>query len=162
MTTKKQMLIDVREPDEFSKEHIHWAINIPMSTIEFGWREKFKAFEDHEIIIFCRSWERAVMVKKIIQHWCGCDVRVYEWGIIGWKWEWKEVLWNSNAPISVMRQVQISMWVVSIIFGLLAYFVSPLFIIGSIWIWAWMTFAWITSNCALATLIWKLPFNQIK
>ncbi len=160
MTNKKTILIDVREPDEYAKEHIEWAINIPMSTIHFGWKEKFKPFEDHQIIVLCESWNRAAMSKKIIENDCKCDVRVYEWGLIWWKEEWKETFWNKWYNIPVMRQVQIAIWVLSLIFGLLAYFVHPSFVFGNIGLWAWLTFAGITWNCMLAMLIAKLPFNN--
>jgi rhodanese-related sulfurtransferase len=36
METNKQIFIDVREPDEYAKEHVEGTINIPMSTIQLG------------------------------------------------------------------------------------------------------------------------------
>lgn len=158
--TKKTIMIDVREPDEYLREHVEWAINIPMSTIEYGWTEKFKTFADHQIIILCESGNRAEMCRQIIKHNCECDVRVFEWGLVNWREQWKKTFWNSNGPIPMMRQVQIAAGSMVVIFTLLTFFVSPYFLLWTLFVWSGLTFAGISGTCLLAKIIGLLPYNK--
>jgi rhodanese-related sulfurtransferase len=67
---------------------------------------------------------------------------------------------NKNAPISLMRQVQIVAG--SLVFAgtMLGVFVAPGFLILSGFVGAGLIFAGVTDTCAMANLLAKLPYNQ--
>jgi len=67
---------------------------------------------------------------------------------------------NKNAPISIMRQVQIVAGSLVLIGTLLGVFVSPKFLFLSGFVGAGLLFAGITNTCAMAQLLAKLPYNQ--
>jgi hypothetical protein len=67
---------------------------------------------------------------------------------------------NRNAPLSLMRQVQIVTGSLIVTGTLLGAFVSPWFLILSGFVGTGLLFAGITNTCALAMLLAKLPFNQ--
>ena len=160
----KQVIIDIREVDEYKREHVSGSVNIPMSTFESWGLEKFKKYADNEVIILCRSGSRAHISKELIKRNCKCNVRVYEWWLIEWKKEGKDVIeWNTQNNsfyIPILRQVQIIVWFIVVISSLLAYFVNINFIFIALFVWGGLTFAWLTWTCALAVVVGKLPFNK--
>ncbi|MCD5380852.1 DUF2892 domain-containing protein [Candidatus Gracilibacteria bacterium] len=131
-----------------------------MSTIHYGGKEKFKPFEDHQIIVLCQSGNRAAMSKKIIENDCSCNVRVYEGGLLGWKGEGKETFGSKGSAIPLMRQVQVIVGFLVLTFGFLTYFVNSNFVFGAMAVAGGLFFAGLTGNCLLASLIGKLPYNN--
>jgi apolipoprotein N-acyltransferase len=59
-----------------------------------------------------------------------------------------------------MRQVQVVVGSLSILFGLLTYFAHPSFIIWNIFVWSGLLFAWLSWTCFLASVLAKLPCNK--
>ena len=157
---KETVIIDIREIDEYNAEHISWSINIPMSSFDNWWRELLRKYKWKELVILCRSWWRAKISEEIIKEECNCNVRVYEWWIIKWKEKWNKVKQIKKNHLPILRQVQVTVWLLIIVFWLLAYFISNIFIILSIFIWSWLLYAWITWSCMLASIIAKLPHNK--
>lgn len=63
----QRIIIDVREPDEFTKGHVQGAINVPPSDIMQG-SEELKDFpKDTEIILYCVSGSRSNVSKQILE-----------------------------------------------------------------------------------------------
>jgi len=61
------LIVDVRTPQEFQMGHYPEAINIPLQTVQanisgFGSPEQ-------EIIVYCRSGNRSVHAKRILNHY---------------------------------------------------------------------------------------------
>lgn len=62
-----RIIVDVREPDEYTKGHIKGAINIPPSDILAG-ADKLKGVQkDTEIILYCLSGSRSNASIKILE-----------------------------------------------------------------------------------------------
>ncbi len=57
----KRIIIDVREPREFSQSHVVGAVNIPLSNINNLSQYLPNANFDDELILYCRSGGRAEM-----------------------------------------------------------------------------------------------------
>lgn len=55
----KTVIIDVREPDEFSNGHVEGAINIPPSKLLEGAKELKDTPKDTPLILYCRSGSRS-------------------------------------------------------------------------------------------------------
>jgi rhodanese-related sulfurtransferase len=68
------LLIDIREPYEFSAMHIDGSINVPRgileSACEFNYEETVPALaggRDKDIIVICRSGLRSVLASYVMQ-----------------------------------------------------------------------------------------------
>lgn len=62
----KRFIIDVREPHEFSQNHVVGAINIPLSNIDKVSQYLPDVNFDDELILYCRSGGRAEMACRSI------------------------------------------------------------------------------------------------
>jgi rhodanese-related sulfurtransferase len=80
---QKALFIDVREKDEFEKEHIADAVNMPVSTLNDAQvKQKDKA---KPIIIVCASGQRARAAVKQLKAKGFSDLYVLKGGINEWK-----------------------------------------------------------------------------
>lgn len=61
-----RLIIDVREPAEYSSGHVEEAINIPVSQLRAGSQELRDVAKDTEIITYCRSGHRAGVAANIL------------------------------------------------------------------------------------------------
>ncbi len=59
------LLVDVRTSGEFSGSHIKGAINLPVSSISIGIKNKAKT-KTKSIIVYCHSGARSGTAKKIL------------------------------------------------------------------------------------------------
>ena len=62
-----QIIIDVREPNEFQLSHVAGAINIPASSFLAGRPAILGVAKDTPIVVYCRSGSRASGAKKILE-----------------------------------------------------------------------------------------------
>jgi rhodanese-related sulfurtransferase len=149
-------LIDVREPSEYASEHIPGAKLVPLS--------KFDSSEipntHKKLILHCQSGHRSAQAAKKLLANGFEQVTHLQGGISAWKQAGYPTQVNKNAPISLMRQVQIVAGSLVLLGTLLGAFISPWFLILSGFVGAGLTFAGITGNCGLAMLLAKLPYNQ--
>lgn len=64
------LIVDVREPGEFSKGHLKDAINVPRGVLEFrtdpGYPESIQSLSDRssKIILYCRSGARSALAAQ--------------------------------------------------------------------------------------------------
>jgi phage shock protein E len=63
------IVIDVREPDEYSSGHVDGAINLPSSKLSASEDELKDVTKDARIIVYCRSGNRANAAQEIIRGW---------------------------------------------------------------------------------------------
>ena len=54
-----QIVIDVREPDEYAEGHVEGAVNIPLSVLPSSPEELTRIPKDAEVVVYCRSGARA-------------------------------------------------------------------------------------------------------
>jgi hypothetical protein len=83
-------------------------------------------------------------------------------GLNAWKQAGLPLKRQSNAPISLMRQVHIvagSLVVTGILLGSL---VTPGFFVLSGLVGCGLLFSGISDNCMMANLLAKLPYNQVQ
>lgn len=90
-TEQKPLILDIREPYEFSTMHIQNAINVPRGILEQSceWDyeetvpELVKA-RDKPIIVVCRSGNRSVLAAYTMQQLGYQDVKSLKTGLKGW------------------------------------------------------------------------------
>ncbi|HEC74137.1 MAG TPA: rhodanese-like domain-containing protein [Methylophaga aminisulfidivorans] len=80
---QKGKFVDVREPDEFKKEHITDSLNLPLSTIEED-SSKLKNMSQ-PLVIVCASGQRAKGAAKKLQAKGFTEVYVLSGGLGAWK-----------------------------------------------------------------------------
>lgn len=155
----KAVLIDVREPDEFSAEHIVYASSVPLGMVG-SVLKTMQVPSDIKIIMQClkgRRGEQACFVMK------DCDTRDYlniEGGIDAWKSAGLPVIGQGGPKISIFRQVQI---IIGALIGLLILIGMMGLTIGFIiagFLAAALFFAGLTGWCGLAMLLRRMPWNK--
>ena len=64
----KQIVIDVREPEEYKSGHVKGAVNIPPADLLTLAEEKLPGIpKDAAIIVYCRTGSRSQVAKQIME-----------------------------------------------------------------------------------------------
>jgi rhodanese-related sulfurtransferase len=151
------VLIDIRDLDEYAREHILGARLVPLNAID---THDFD--QDHgKIAIFtCQSGRRTqenaatLLGKGFRESYALCG------GLSAWRAAGLPVHVNHKQPIPIMRQVQISAGFLVVLGILLAVTVSPWFAALSAFIGAGLMFAGISGTCAMAAILRRMPWNK--
>lgn len=155
----KAQLFDIREADEFHREHIAGARLAPRAEIKVTDAGNDRA-EATIAIFHCNSGQRTREAADQIRS-CGyLEAYALEGGLSGWKSAGLATELNRKAPISLQRQVQITAGSMVVIGILLAWLVSPWFALLSGFVGAGLVFAGISNTCALARVLALLPYNR--
>ncbi len=87
----KPLLLDIREPDEFSTMHIKDSVNVPRGILEsacdYGYYETIPELvnnRDQEIILICRSGNRSVLAASTMQQMGYNNTASLKTGLKGW------------------------------------------------------------------------------
>lgn len=149
------VIIDIREPGEFAREHIAGAENAPLSTIG-----KAKAHKAGEIVVFhCKTGMRTKANAAQLPAG-GCEAYILEGGIDAWKSAGLGVETDTSQPIEIMRQVHIVAGSLVVIGVLLAVLVHPAFVLLSAFVGAGLLFAGVSGFCGMAKLLGLMPWNR--
>ncbi|NKB18809.1 MAG: rhodanese-like domain-containing protein [Pseudanabaena sp. CRU_2_10] len=150
-------LVDVREPSEYADEHIPGAILFPLSRFDPA---NIPSNPNKTLVLYCRSGKRSGQAaQKLLA--AGFDEVIHlRCGLSDWKEKGLPLKIDKNAPISLIRQVQIVAGSLVAIGTLLGAFVSPSFLILSGFVGAGLMFSGITDTCALGMMLAKMPWNQ--
>lgn len=151
------LLVDVREPGEFEREHIAGAQSLPMSAFDVS-----RLPHDRMIVLCCQSGARSSRALAQLEAAGFSDVAHLDGGLSAWKAAQLTTSIDITQPISIMRQVQIVAGSLALLGALLAWLVSPWFIVLSGFVGAGLMFAGISDTCMMAMLLAKLPYNRPK
>lgn len=81
----QNVLIDVREVDEFAQVHASAAINFPLSTLEpADVAEQLKLSPHHTLYIICRSGARSMKAAHLFYHEGMTKVVNVQGGTLAW------------------------------------------------------------------------------
>ena len=149
------LLIDVREPGEFAREHIAGAQSLPLSALDAS-----RLPRDRKIVLCCQSGARASRALAQLEAAGLHDVARLDGGLGGWKAAHLTTSIDITQPISIMRQVQITAGSLVVLGAVLAALVSPWFILLSGFVGAGLVFAGVSDTCMMAALLSRLPYNQ--
>jgi rhodanese-related sulfurtransferase len=153
----KAEVIDVREPGEYAGEHIPGAKSLPLSKFDL---QKIPNRDNKQVVLYCRSGNRSTQAAQKLFAAGYTEVVHLACGIGSWKEAGFDTIVNENAPISLMRQVQIVAGSLILTGTLLGAFVSPWFLILSGFVGGGLLVAGLTDTCLMARLLAKLPYNQ--
>ncbi|MBD3671755.1 MAG: rhodanese-like domain-containing protein [Gammaproteobacteria bacterium] len=162
---KEQVIIDVRERDEYDAGHVEGSINVPLSSFSSVAPNVLKQLRDKDVTIMCYSGKRAENAYNMAQGFGysqAVDYKVYPGGVKAWIEEGKPVVTSEKPKMSLMRQTQLSMGALVVVFSAMSLFVDPNFGILAAGMGIGMMFAGLTGNCAMANAVSKMPWNKAK
>jgi len=80
------LVLDVREPDEFKSGHLRGAKLIPLGSLA-GKLSEIEKFKDKTVLVYCRSGNRSATAANILCRAGFSDVSNLAGGIIAWQSE---------------------------------------------------------------------------
>lgn len=153
----RAVLIDIRESDEYAREHIPGAHLVPLSGFDAA---DFPNLGDKIAVFHCSSGSRTAQAAPRILGRGFREVYQLSGGLAGWQRAGFETRRNRSMPISLQRQVQIVAGSLVLLGLLLGWLVSPWFVLLSAFVGAGLTFAGLSGTCGLANLLARLPYNR--
>ena len=155
LVRNEALVIDVREPGEFAREHIAGTQSFPLSSFDPS-----RLPRDRRIVLCCQSGARSSRALAQLEAAGLNDIAQLDGGLGAWKAAHLPTSIDITQPISIMRQVQIIAGSLVVLGAVLAAVVSPWFIVLSGFVGAGLMFAGITDTCMMAMLLSKLPYNR--
>ena len=151
-------VVDIRSNDEFDREHIDVAQNVPAEHIN----DEFCYTNDDVLVFSCMSGVRTknctIQLKKLHAK----EVLILDGGLNSWKKAGLNTTKNEKAPLPIVRQVHTIVGFVVVLFSILAVTVNKDFAIVSGLMAAGLLFAGLTGACGLAKILMMLPYNKKK
>ena len=160
-----EIIIDVREKDEYQAERIPNSIHAPLSEFRHIAPGILNSVKDKKIIFMCRSGKRAAIALQEAQNLGFNDIhsyRVFDGGIIAWKQQGKPIASGTGFHLPIMRQVQMIAGLLTAVGSALAYFYSIEWIALSGFVGVGLMVAGSTGFCLMAELLAKAPWNKGK
>ncbi len=151
------LLIDVREPTEFAREHIAGARSAPLSVFDPS-----RLPRDRRIVLCCQSGARSERALAQLEAAGIREVAHLDGGLSAWKAAHLTTSIDVTQPISIMRQVQITADALVAAGAVLSALVSPWFMLLAGFVGAGLVHAGVTDSCMMAQLLAKLPYNRPK
>jgi rhodanese-related sulfurtransferase len=154
-------LIDVREADEYAREHIAGAVLHPLSRFNPA---ALQPKSGQCVVMQCRSGRRSADAAKQALVALGNRAEIYNLtgGIEAWKRASLPVETNRQAPpLGVLQQTQFAIGSMVLAGLALGWFVHPVGYLLSAFMGVGLLFAALSGLCPLASLIARMPWNQI-
>ncbi|MFF0558628.1 rhodanese-like domain-containing protein [Streptomyces sp. NPDC004266] len=150
-------LLDVRTPGEFRTAHIPGSYNVPLNTL-IEHRAELLPHLDGDVVLVCRSGQRAARAEEVLAGAGLPDLRVLEGGVVAWE--------TAGSPVErgperwdMERQVRLVAGSIVLATGLVGVFVPGAHLIGTA-IGAGLTYAALSNSCAMGVLLSRLPYNR--
>ncbi|MGV2978971.1 rhodanese family protein [Camelimonas sp. ID_303_24] len=152
------VLVDIREADEYAREHIPGARSRPLSLAA----SPLSAPDGAAIIFHCRSGMRTASAVDRLANGIlpGRQGYVLEGGLDAWKKAGLPVAADRSQPLEMQRQVQIGAGSLALAGVLLGFLVSPGFFLISGFVGAGLIMAGVTGFCGMARLLKHAPWNR--
>ena len=152
-------LIDIRDADEYAREHIPGAELVPLATLTNG--AALHASPEETIIFHCQAGSRTQNnAARLAQAAAPAQAKLLAGGIQAWKAAGLPVKEDKSQPLPLMRQVQIAAGALILLGVALGYAFSSVFFLLSAFVGAGLTVAGITGFCGMARLLALMPWNR--
>ena len=155
----RAILVDIREADEFARSHITGAQSQPLSTWE---KAHLSVDPDADVIFTCRSGMRTAGACDRLAARIRGDAFVLNGGLDAWAKAGLPVETDADAPMEIMRQVQIAAGSLILIGVILGFLVTPVWFALAGFVGAGLTFAGVSGFCGMARLLMLAPWNRAK
>lgn len=151
------VLVDIREPDEYAREHIPQAQSRPASSLEHA---KLETGQAAQVVFHCKSGGRTNSHAPRLAASTNCEAFILEGGLDAWKRAGFPVAVDRRQPLELMRQVQIAAGSVVVLGVALGALLSPWFYGLSAFAGAGLIVAGATGFCGLARVLQAMPWNR--
>jgi len=150
-------LIDVREPEEYAREHITGARLMPLSVFTL-----LPPAPDRErsAIFYCQSGMRTQGNLAVLKNHGFATTYYIEGGFMGWKRAGLPIV-IQKVPMPMSRQILIAAGVVILTLSLFT-FLTPFFVWLTLLVGANLIFAGYSGICLMAKLLMRMPWNRAK
>jgi rhodanese-related sulfurtransferase len=152
---RDHVALDVRTPVEFGASHVPGFRNLPVTELE---KAEF-AECCKPVVLMCRSGKRAEMAAQKLAGIPG-ELLIINGGIEGWQSAGLPVEQSHAAPMSLERQVQVTIGTILLLATAAGVLVHPYAFYVAGFIGAGLLFAGLTGTCALGMLIARMPWNR--
>lgn len=150
------LLLDVREVAEYQAEHVAGAHLYPLSQLA----NLPLPTGDRPIVLTCQSGMRSQKAAAQLRQ-RGLMVTELQGGLNAWKQQGLPTIGQmAQAPISLMRQVQIAAGSLVLLGVILSLAIAPAWLGLSAFVGAGLVFAGLSGTCLLANLLATLPWNR--
>ena len=148
-------LIDIRGADEYAREHIPGAVNMPLDRIGDLPRDA------RPLVFHCKSGMRTSANAAQLSAVAGdAPAYILSGGIDAWRSAGQVTVADRSQPLDIMRQVQITAGLLVVAGVLLGLFIAPAFFGLSAFVGAGLMFAGATGWCGMANLLRVMPWNR--
>ena len=152
------VIIDVREPGEYRGEHIDGAVNVPLSGFD---PSNLPALNGRKVVIHCKSGTRAKQACGKLADAAAGQKAVYNMGGIDhWKKAGLPTVQSAGGAIDIVRQVHLVVGTMVLAGSVLAWLVSPWFLLLTGFFGAGLLFAGASGFCGMAMLLARMPWNR--
>ncbi len=154
------LLVDIRQPDEFRREHLPGAVSLPLETLLNG--APLATHSPAQPIIFhCQSGRRTQQnADALVRAAAPAPVAFLDGGLNSWKQAHQPTVEDKRQPRPLMQQVQIVAGSLILLGVVLGYAVHPGFFLLSGFVGAGLLFAGVSGWCGMALLLAKMPWNR--
>jgi rhodanese-related sulfurtransferase len=154
--SQRVAVIDVREPMEYAAGHIAGSLNVPLSRLHQA------DLPGGPLVLVCQSGNRSAKgVQALLERGYAHPVSDLQGGLPSWQQAGLPVRKLRNAPLPLMRQVQITAGSLVLLGLILSNTVAPAWIILSWFVGAGLVFAGVSGFCGMARLLAVMPWNRV-
>ena len=156
LAEQRVKVIDVREPMEYAGGHIAGSLNVPLSRI--GQADLPRG----PLVLVCQSGNRSAQaLAQLLQQGHAHPLADLEGGVPAWQQAGLSVRKLKNAPLPLMRQVQIAAGSLVLLGLILSNVVASSWILLSWFVGAGLVFAGVSGFCGMARLLALMPWNRV-
>ncbi len=154
--SKRIAVIDVREPMEYATGHIAGSMNVPLSRLHQA------DLPQGPLVLVCHSGNRSAKgVQTLLQQGHPHPITDLQGGIPTWQQAGLPMRKLKNAPLPLMRQVQIAAGSLILLGLILSNTVAPAWILLTWFVGAGLVFAGVSGFCGMARLLALMPWNKV-
>ena len=149
------LLVDIREADEYARESIPGAINLPLARLDA------LPASPAGYVFHCRSGMRTTANATRLAAAAGqVPCRQLAGGIDAWRAARLPTARDPRRPLEVMRQVQLAAGGLVVLGVVLGLFASPGFFVLTGFVGLGLMTAGATGWCGMARLLQRMPWNR--
>ena len=153
------ILVDIRTPDEFAREHILGARLVPLESLDTHDFDRDRA-AGKAVIFQCQSGRRTAANAASLIAAGFRETFVLDGGLIGWRSAGLPTHLDRSSPIDIQRQVMIAAGSLVVLGVVLSALLSPWFVLLSAFVGGGLVFAGASGTCLMATLLMQMPWNR--
>jgi len=157
LASRSVSVIDVREPMEYAGGHIAGSVNIPLHRLGQS------PLPEGPLVLVCQRGNRSnEALRRLLERGHGQGLSQLAGGVPSWEQAGLPLRKLNNAPLPLMRQVQIAAGSLVLLGLILSHVAAPGWIALTWFVGAGLTFAGISGFCGMARLLALMPWNRVR